>query len=421
MTAGLLAIFLTPFSDSALAGTFRPPTQEAQSNSQLPLSPGCRFVDTTVPNPFLIKNRAALLNSPETTDKIPVHGRLCLPPGKPPETVLLALHGWTYTNQYWDVGYQPDKYSFVRNMNRAGYAVFAMDRLGYGRSAHPPSASVSLDVQAEVAHQVINQLRNGELGKQSFPHVAMVTHSFGTAVGRLESSKYNDADALISTGWGSSAQLPPALRFISDIARQPAPLDPKTRGESGGDPGYLTSPLGGRRVNYLYDLTNTDPQIIKYDENILRDTTPTGELATFYHRFNRLSIGLPPLVDHEITLPLSDATKKIRIPVFLLNGRSDLFFCGPDLGRCMSSQALQKEQAPHFSPEACSRAAVTPNSGHDLNLERNAEASYETLRRWANQALGPDGANIKHYKETCQKFSGNNNTEGPPQFGPLPM
>lgn len=406
------------------AGLALPTTARAANdpNSQLPLSPGCQFVNTTVPSSVLNHQVAPIpVASIASPQRLTIHGRLCLPPNAPaPKTVLFALHGITYTNQYWDAGYQPGTYSFARSMMRAGYAVFAIDRLGYGKSSHPNGLLVTLDAQAAVAHAIIGQLRAGTIGGHAFPYVALVGHSYGTATSWLESAEYNDADAVIGTGWASSIQNDPLIRFFSGFATHPANLDPKTAPEVPLDPAYFTPPASARDENYLYDLSNVDPKMIQYDANTLRDTVTAGEGSTFINRYSRVSLGYFPFSSSELSAPLTPVTPQIRIPMFLVNGEHDLFFCGPDTMSCNSSQALQKEEAPYFSPAACERAAVTPNAGHDLNLQRNAPYTYGIIRTWANQVLGQDGSKLAGYKASCERFSGSHLTGGAADFGALP-
>ncbi|HWD03619.1 MAG TPA: alpha/beta hydrolase [Amycolatopsis sp.] len=379
-----------------------PPAASA-ANTDEPMSPGCRPVDTTVPSSVLEHQvvsipGANLLNQ----GPLKIHGRLCLPPGGAPKTVLLALHGITYTNSYWDVQYQPETYSFARQMMSAGYAVFAIDRLGYGRSDHPLSALVTLDSQAEVAHQVLQQLKAGKIGATPFSHVVLVGHSYGSATSWLESSEYNDADAAVTTGWGSTIETLPVARFFSGF--YPAVLDQKFA-SSGYDPGYLTPMPGARNQNFLYDLDNADPGLIDYDQNTMRDTVTAGEGATFIDREGAIPVTYLPTTSKELELPLSTHTKNIKVPMFLLDGVSDLFFCGADRQYCNSGKALQQHEGQFFSPAACLQTAVMPNAGHDLNLQRNAQQSYAVLRAWIDRAVGPTGANVGTYRASCQPGS----------------
>jgi pimeloyl-ACP methyl ester carboxylesterase len=420
LLAGLI-IFAGLAVSSASATGATPAETFPMSSTELPLSPGCRFIDTTVPSSVLNHQIVPVpIGNVGAPANLTIHGRLCLPTTGTPKTVMLALHGVTYTNQYWDVGYQPDTYSFARAMTKAGYAVFAPDRLGYGKSSHPLGALVTLDSGAEVVHQLIQQLHAGAIGGAAYPHVILVGHSYGTATSWLESAEYNDADAIIGTGWGSSVQTIPLARFFAGFATYPAALDPKTSSEVGLDPTYLTPPASGRDEDFLYDLSNVDPNMINYDSNVLRDSITVGEGATFLNRFNKIPLGAFPTAQDELSLPLPAVTGNIKIPVFLDDGAKDIFFCGPDTIYCSSSQALQREEAQYFSPTACARAAVTPDAGHDLNLQLNAPFTYNTIRTWADEVLGPDGSRSASYRATCSEFSGANGAGGPAAYGALP-
>ena len=66
---------------------------------------------------------------------VPIAGRLCVPAGA--TTVQLLLHGVTYGQHYWDLPFQPEKYSYVAAANQAGYATLNIDTLGVGGSFRP--------------------------------------------------------------------------------------------------------------------------------------------------------------------------------------------------------------------------------------------------------------------------------------------
>jgi len=352
--------------------------------------------------------------------ELTINGRLCTPQGQTPKTVMLALHGITYNSEYWDPGYHPDTYSFARKAMDSGYAVFAIDRLGYGKSARPLGPLVTLDAQAEVTHQLIGQLREGRIGGDAFPRVALVGHSYGTITAWRESAEYNDADAVIGTGYGPNIQAVPLARFFSGF--QPAILDPKTAPLVGLDATYLTGEPGGREQDFLYDLSNVEPGMLDYDQNVLRDTVTAGEGATFINRFSELPLGQHwPTTSDEIKVPLpTGIVQNIKIPSFLANGEHDLFFCGANGADCNSSQAVQRAAAEHFSPEACIRGAAIPHAGHDLNLQRNAGFTFDTIIAWADEVLGPDGTKRDGYAAGCGSFSGENGTDGPGVFGAIP-
>jgi pimeloyl-ACP methyl ester carboxylesterase len=384
----------------------------------------CQDVDTTVHGSVLAHQIAPLPEIPPVTagEPLKIHGKLCLPAGGAPQTVMLALHGITYTESYWNA--EPpvengDDYNFSSAMTRAGYAVFAIDRLGYGQSAHPLPETVTLDVQAEVAHQIIGQLRDGRIGETAFPYVALVGHSYGTATAWRESAMYNDADIILGTGWGNTIQTVPLARFFSGFypaATDIAPPQGKEAQFRSLPPGYLTPEPGGRDQDFLYRLENSDPAVRDYDEKVMRDTVTDGEGVTFYNRYGAFPDAA--LAGAELKLPLSAQTKDITIPTFQVNGQYELFFCGPDQQRCTSSATLTKGESKDFwTPKACFQGAVTPDAGHDLNLQRNAPFTYDTIRTFADRALGPDGENRDGYRATCAATTGQNVPDDTPQFG----
>jgi hypothetical protein len=54
-------------------------------------------------------------------------------------------------------------------MTDAGYAVFAIDWLGHGGSQRLTPQVLTLEVHAEVAHELIGKLRAGEVGGETGP------------------------------------------------------------------------------------------------------------------------------------------------------------------------------------------------------------------------------------------------------------
>lgn len=69
---------------------------------------------------------------------------------------------------------------------------------------------------------------------------------------------------------------------------------------------------------------------------------------------------------------------------------------------CNSGAALEREQRQYFSETSCFRAAVTPQAGHDLNLQRNAQQTYAQIVSWLDEALGTNGARKQSYLDRCR-------------------
>jgi hypothetical protein len=113
---------------------------------------GLRCADVTFP----------VTLAPGDTTVYNVFGVLCARGSLHDKTIQIALHGATYSHLYWDWPYQPTLYSYVRIATEAGYALLNIDRIGIGRSDHPPAEKVTIDSNAYVVHQIVQALRDGD-------------------------------------------------------------------------------------------------------------------------------------------------------------------------------------------------------------------------------------------------------------------
>ena len=144
--------------------------------------------------------------------------------GEAPDTVQLLVHGGTYNSAYWDLPYQPERYSYQRDMAAHGYATFAADQLGAGRSSRPLSLPLSVWAAAESTHEVVGHLRAGHVGGVRFAKVVIVGHSVGSGVVAVEASTYHDVDGVVLTGITHLPALP-VLAIGAALGLQPALLD----------------------------------------------------------------------------------------------------------------------------------------------------------------------------------------------------
>src|SRR5579859_2188160 len=131
-----------------------------------------------------------------------IYGELCKPLSGPTRTVQLLLPGATYGHVYWDFPYEPQTYSYVRALNAAGYSTFNSDRIGTGQSSHPDLnlVTVTVNVDALIIHEIVQDLRSGSIGGQQFARVLLVGHSLGSAMSWIEAGTYHDVDGVIITG-----------------------------------------------------------------------------------------------------------------------------------------------------------------------------------------------------------------------------
>jgi len=313
----------------------------------------------------------AISDIPVTLNGAPydVAGWLCWQGELADQTVQVLTSGITYNHTYWDWPLEPGRYSYVQAATQAGYATFTYDRLSTGQSDHPDALSVTLSAEADVLHQLIQGLRSGAVGGHAFDKVITVGHSYGSAISGVEANTHNDVDGVILSGITHSfAPINPVL-FSASI--WPAQLDPKFA--SAGLPlGYITT-LPGSRTNLFYYTPNADPAVIALDE-ILKDTLTLGQ-------FNTVNEYMQP-----------GSTTAITAPVLVAMGQKDILFCDNLLLSCATDTAVASRENQYFSTQTCLEGYALNNSGHNLNVHRNAANWFATANSWADRRVGTAGA-----------------------------
>lgn len=298
-----------------------------------------------------------------------IHGQLCLPAsGRAPSAVQLLVHGGTYNRYYWDLPYDPAQYSYQRDMAAHGYATFAVDLLGSGKSSKPPSLPVTIGAQAESMHEVIGHLRTGRVEGMRFDRVVIVGHSVGSGIVAAEASTYHDVDGVLLTGITHIPSLP-GIGLGAALGLQPAFTDPQLAGDH-SDPLYFTTKPGAR-AHLFYNAADADPNVIAADE-ATKDQVSVPGMGT--------------VAVFGIVLP---ATAGITVPVFQAVGSDDALFCGTfALRDCSSAGTLRAQEAPYYSPAAQLTTYVLPGAGHSLALHKNAADYRDATRAWLRDKLG---------------------------------
>ncbi|AJC62128.1 alpha/beta hydrolase [Streptomyces sp. 769] len=291
-----------------------------------------------------------------TVDKStgPIAGRLCQP-AQPTSRIQLLVPGFTFGKEYWDFPYKPGQYSYTAAANASGWATLAIDRLGSGSSWHPKGSQVTFQNSASVIHQVVQALRHGQLGA-TYDHVALAGHSVGAHASVYEAGTYNDVDALIATGWSSVWNADHVKKRVADNLVT-ATSDPKFK-DTGYDADYVTSKAGTRNVYFV--TSHADPAVMSMDEQLKQSSSQI-----------ELSSGL--------TADVKAAAKKINVPVLLVDGDQDPFFCGEGAADCSSNAALAAFEKPYFGPRATVSAAVETGSGHALQLQTGASRTTQDM------------------------------------------
>lgn len=121
-------------------------------------------------------------------------------PGLP---LLIALHGGTYTSEYFSVAGGPAG-SFLDIAARNGFAVLTVDRPGYGMSTLLPEEENTFARQAEILDEVIAEALN----EWPAAGVVLVGHSIGGMISLEIAARHPQWPLLGVTTSGNGARIP---------------------------------------------------------------------------------------------------------------------------------------------------------------------------------------------------------------------
>ena len=247
-------------------------------------------------------------------------------------TAVLLMHGLSYTKEAWDF----PGYSVAQKLAEAGYATFAIDRLGYGESKLDNGYNVTHEAYADMASQIVEQLR-----AQGFRHVILGGHSAGAGTTELAAALYGGVDAILALGWHHRpSDLLVQDFFTGDFAR--AAQDDYEY--------FLGTPQ--HRAEMFYT-ASADPAVVAADTRAAV-LTPSAEIFSIGKQPSRLVVG------------------SIKVPVFLQFGDSDRLF--------------ELEYAEMHAGEFLSSPSVTvdvvPDAGHTFMLTKGGPAGSERMAQW---------------------------------------
>jgi pimeloyl-ACP methyl ester carboxylesterase len=212
----------------------------------------------------------------------------------------------------------------------------------------------------------VQGLRSGSIGRTAFQRVVLMGHSLGSITSLAEAGGYGDVDGVVLTGITHALSPSAGTSLQFPLANQ----DPRFAGQDLDDD-YLTTAPGTRGALFYYPPV-TDPRVVALDE-ATKETVTTAELT--------------------FGTALAPATSlAIHVPVLIVNGERDQLVCGEGMAICANGAALAAFEGPYFAPEACLQTVVIPQSGHDLNLEPSAPATYAAIRAWSDAHVGLSAA-----------------------------
>jgi pimeloyl-ACP methyl ester carboxylesterase len=177
-----------------------------------------------VPVTFSVKNTNHTLVACQSDGKdYTVRGHIVAPRSalEHPTAVTLYLHAVTWGEYYFNFKGVAD-YDFATQLAERGHTSVIVDRLGYGASDRPPGEATCFGSEADVAHQMVQALRNGGYHAGSHPPVKFSKVNIGgSSVGGLtshiEAYTFKDVDAVINMSWGDFAATPFTVQELADV------------------------------------------------------------------------------------------------------------------------------------------------------------------------------------------------------------
>jgi pimeloyl-ACP methyl ester carboxylesterase len=285
-----------------------------------------------------------------------VKGHLVEPvTSRSPRSATLYLHGLGSGELVWSLQGAP-RYDYATALARAGHASVVVDRLGYGASGHPPGTQVCLGADADVAHQIVLQLRSGDYTFEGgdaprFDRVALAGLDIGGLIANLEAFSFGGIDGLAVFGHTPQVSRRTFEQFYANRELCEAGGEPATYGGPGGY-AYFGASLAEFRATVFHSV---EPAVFKLAAQ-LRGRDPCGETAS--------------IID-ALVLELKSLSR-VTAPVLLVCGRQDgttpEFACPFFKRRYTGSRDVS--------------LAFIRNAGHALPLERGAPAFRRRVSRW---------------------------------------
>jgi pimeloyl-ACP methyl ester carboxylesterase len=270
-------------------------------------------------------------------------------------SVTLYLHGFSSGEAFWNFSAVP-RYDYAVSVARAGHTSVVIDRLGYGSSGHPEGNQSCLGAQADVAHQVIGELRSGDylLGDGEplrFGRVALAGHAAGALIANLEAFSFNGIDGLVAMSFTPQVTQGAFEQFFASRVVCGGGGEPVAAGGPGGY-AYLAQTDAEFQASAFHSV---EPAVANVATR-LRSRDPCGDGASI---IDALVLDLKSL-------------SRVKTPVLLVCGREDAVtpeFACPYLKR-------------RYVGTGDVALSFVPKAGHALPLERRAPVFRRRVSAW---------------------------------------
>jgi pimeloyl-ACP methyl ester carboxylesterase len=277
--------------------------------------------------------------------------------------ITLYQHGIASGEWYWRL--DVPGYHYAEELAKRGHASLTVDRLGYGASDRPDGLDTCIGAEADIAHQIVRQLRSGKYSLDAasatdpaavkgtppaFDTVTLAGQSNGGQVVQIEAYSFGEIDGLMIMDWSDRGLTPEAnTRFFSALQTCMAGGQPS---QKAGDPsGYAYYALGAdqfRRGNF-HDT----------EERVVDAATPHQNRHPCGDMTSQLDAVFTDL----------EHVGSIKVPVLLVYGDDDARVTGGAAHRRLFTGADTE-------------LVDIPGAGHYATMARSAPRTFDRIANW---------------------------------------
>ncbi|WP_129838223.1 alpha/beta hydrolase [Streptomyces sp. RFCAC02] len=266
--------------------------------------------------------------------------------------ITLYEHGIAAGEWYWRL--DAEGYHHAEEMALRGHASLTIDRLGYDSSDRPNGLDTCIGGQADMAHQITQQLRDGSYTVEggetwAFDRIFLAGQSNGGQVAQIAAYSFRDVDGVVIMDWTDLGLTDQAnARFFTSLQTC----------LQGGNEGYSYYDLGSEEFA-SGNFNDTDPEVLALAVPH-QNAHPCGDMVS------------------QLAGVLMDVRQipSIEVPVLFMYGEKDARVEGG-----AEHEAL-------FTGAESTELIEIPGAGHYMGLARQAPLVHDTLADWLDRQSG---------------------------------
>jgi pimeloyl-ACP methyl ester carboxylesterase len=313
-----------------------------------------------LPVSFTVENvNRSLASCPVDGETYTIRGHLTAPRSvlEQPDGRAVTLYQHDIGSGEWFWRLDAEGFHVAEELAQRGQASLTVDRLGYGASDQPHGTATCLGGGADIAHQIVEQLRAGDYTAEggdaaAFDSVFLAAQGNGAQLAQIAAYSFGDIDGLVLMDW-TDLGLNPEINAPFFAALQPCLVG----GAEGAD-GYAWYDQGEdafREANFV----DAEPEVVELAVP-LQSRHPCGDMVS------QLG-GVMADVQH---IP------SIDVPVLFFFGEEDSRVGGPEDQRAL------------FTGTDDTELVTVPGAGHYVVMSRQAPVLHDALADWLTSHSG---------------------------------